>query len=440
MVLPLALHKLSAPELQVWQLLASVLGFQMLLDIGLSPTFSRLFARAAHKDADSNAFGATDWEKVGAIWRTMHWLYRWSMLGSWLLLAPIGTLALWTAMGHLENPMQGWLAWAIVALTAPLIFPTLAYSSYLQGLNQIPLLRRWEAFTAIGSILSNFLVLLFGGKIVALIVSTQIWTIFALWRNWHLCRYVSEGRAKQFGRARLEPEIWQEAWPAAWRSGVGIMMTSGFVQATGFIYSQFGKPAEVAAYLIALRYLTAITQFSTAPFYSKLPILARLQALGRIPELLALAQRGMRWSHWTFAAGVISAGWLLPFFLKMTGSHVAFVSPVLWWLLATAMLAERYGAMHLQLYSTTNRIVWHIANGVSGLIMFAAVFVLLKPLGIYAFPVSMLAGYLGFYVWYSVSLSCHEFNIQLWQFERRSFFPMGIVIIMAVIIQLLLPR
>lgn len=414
-----------------------MLGFQMLLDIGLSPTFSRLFARASHKDADSNSFGATDWEKVGAIWRTMHWLYRWSMLGSWLLIAPIGTIALWTAMSHLENPMQGWLAWSIIALTAPLIFPTLAYSSYLQGLNQIPLLRRWEAFTAIGAILSNFLVLWLGGNIVALIISTQIWSIFALWRNWHLCRNVFQERAKQFGRPRLEAGIWQEAWPAAWRSGMGIMMTNGFVQSTGFIYSQFGKPAEVAAYLIALRYLTAISQFSQAPFYSKLPSLARLQALGRIPELLALAQRGMRWSHFTFAAGVIAAGWLLPYFLKMTGSHIAFVSPFLWWLLAAALLAERYGAMHLQLYSTTNRIVWHIANGVSGVLMVITMLVLLKPFGIYAFPVSMLAGYLGFYVWYSASKSQREFHIPFWQFEKNAFLPALMALLVIAIIQLL---
>ena len=37
--------------------------------------------------------------------------------------------------------------------------------------------------------------------------------------------------------------------------------------------------------------------------------------------------------------------------------------------LRPAGIAERVGALHIQLYSMTNHIVWHIANGVTGILL-----------------------------------------------------------------------
>jgi hypothetical protein len=84
------------------------------------------------------------------------------------------------------------------------------------------------------------------------------------------------------------------------------------------------------------------------------------------------------------------------------------------------MFAERYGAMHIQLYSTTNHIIWHIANGVSGVIYLVVALVLFKQIGVYAFPVGTLAGYLGFYCWYSAMHSYGAFDLKFWEFERSA--------------------
>ncbi len=87
------------------------------------------------------------------------------------------------------------------------------------------------------------------------------------------------------------------------------------------------------------------------------------------------------------------------------------------------MFAERYGAMHLNLYSTTNHIISHVANGVSG-VVFVVVSALLVPrAGVYAFPAGLLAGNLGFYAWYSALHSYRAFNLRFWSFERWSMLP-----------------
>jgi len=60
--------------------------------------------------------------------------------------------------------------------------------------------------------------------------------------------------------------------------------------------------------------------------------------------------------------------------------------------------------MHLQLYSTTNHIVWHISNGITGA-LFMACANSASGLEWYAFGTAYIAAYLLFYVPYNVRLS-----------------------------------
>jgi|SRR5690606_15643040 len=88
-------------------------------------------------------------------------------------------------------------------------------------------------------------------------------------------------------------------------------------------------------------------------------------------------------------------------------------------LVCAAFFAERLGAMYLQLYSTTNHIVWHIANGVTGVLMLVLGSLLYPLIGIAAFPTAMLGAYLGFYTWYAIRLSANAFQFRWLSFERR---------------------
>ena len=74
--------------------------------------------------------------------------------------------------------------------------------------------------------------------------------------------------------------------------------------------------------------------------------------------------------------------------------------------------------MHLQLYSVTNHIVWHIANGVSGLLMIGLSLVLFPALGLLALPLGMLVAYAGFYCIYCFGKSSKSFEFTLFSFER----------------------
>jgi uncharacterized membrane protein YdcZ (DUF606 family) len=118
-------------------------------------------------------------------------------------------------------------------------------------------------------------------------------------------------------------------------------------------------------------------------------------------------------------AGGIGVALTADFALRLIHSKTAFVSPTIWLLTCCAFFLERLGAMYLQLYSTTNHIVWHIANGVTGTIMLALALLLYPHWGVLAFPAAMLAAYLSFYTWYAIRLSAQAFQFGWLQFERQ---------------------
>jgi len=104
----------------------------------------------------------------------------------------------------------------------------------------------------------------------------------------------------------------------------------------------------------------------------------------------------------------------------------------IWIAMVTAYFFERYGALHLQLYSISNNIVWHIANGVSGLIFIGLsfLFILVFRWGIISFPLALIVSSIAFFDWYSAGKSYRYFNLRFRDFEyRTSFFPLIIMIV-----------
>jgi O-antigen/teichoic acid export membrane protein len=169
-----------------------------------------------------------------------------------------------------------------------------------------------------------------------------------------------------------------------------------------------------------MRLIMTISQFSQAPFYSKIPLLSRLYAEGNQDELVRLARRGMGISHWAYVLSFVGLGVFGAPVLRHIGSNASFPSQLLWSLMGFAFFLERYGAMHVQLYTTTNHIIWHIANGVSGVLYIVIGAGLFGSIGVLAFPVGFLCGNLGFYSWYTASHAYKAFNIEFPSFEYGS--------------------
>jgi hypothetical protein len=158
--------------------------------------------------------------------------------------------------------------------------------------------------------------------------------------------------------------------------------------------------------------------------------MSRLYAEGRWAELVAIARAGMLRTNWVLTASIIVVGFTAKPLLSVVGSDTPFVAPAVWWLLGLAFLFERIGAMHLQLYSVTNRIVWHFANGVSGLVMLCAIPLAYDAFGVEGLPIGILIAYGGFYVPYGLFQSYRTFHLEMIRMDMwASILPVLIVLL-----------
>jgi hypothetical protein len=317
------------------------------------------------------------------------------------LLALGGTALLIRPISQTDDPMTAWAAWAVVVMTGFINLRSSYLVVLLQGLNAVALVQRWQALTGLGAVVSGFVALVAGGNLLVLTLATQLWSVVAFLTNRRLCRDAATGRFARFPPATRDPEILAVLWPPTWRSGVGVIMSFGLVQFTGLINAQFATASNSASYLLGLRLIQTISSFSQAPFYSKLALLPRLRGEGRLGELVSVAERGMRLSLWLFVLCSIGL------------EH-------LWLLLGSTFLIERYGAMHLNLYSTTNHVIAHYANGVTGLVSLAGMLLFSQGWGLVGVPMGLFVGYAAFYGWYPALRSYREFRMPFWQFELRT--------------------
>lgn len=435
-VLPMVLRRFEPAEVAVWQLFASIFTLMLLVDWGLSPSLARLlaYARGGARLVDmldmrapgppqqqgSPSVAAT--EVAARILATLRWLYP--RVGALVVafFAVAGSWSLQTPISQCGNANEAWAAWGLVLLGSWAAFQGSGAGAALQGMNNIATLRRWEVLTGLAQIGTSLAVLALGGGLLALVATYQAWTAFGAWRNGALLRHLHADVLKR--QPTADSEVLKVLWPATWRSAVGVLLSQGIIQGSGLVYSQLAPAAEVASYLLAVRVITTLSQFSQAPFYSKLPALAAMQAQHDRSQQLQVAQRGMLRSHWVMVAGVLAVAYLVPWLLKLAHSKTAFVSPQIWALMCAAFFVERLGAMHLQLYSLTNHILWHIANGVTGVAMLALALMLYPAVGLAGLPLAMLLAYILLYTPYALYHSTRAFHLPLFKFESgASLYP-----------------
>jgi hypothetical protein len=439
-LLPLALNRLPVEEANLWFLFSSVLAIQGLIDFGFSATFIRFVAYSRSENPttlDRPAlvpdFGSES-SASRAVISTMRTVYNRLGILAFVALAAAGSFAVAGPIGHIDVPKVGWTAWSVIVVAGTIGLRGGMYSAYLQGSENIALFRRWEIVVGLTSTIAACLALFAGAGLLGLVISIQAGIIVNTWINRALAIRVSS-RDQWSHRTVKDKLVMDAVWPAAWRSGIGVLISAGVIQATGVLYAQLAAPAESAPYLLALRLINAIRLFSNVPFYTKLPAMAKAYAGGQSKRLIEITRIGMIRSNWLLTAGVLAISFIGARLLYLVGSKTPFVAAEVWGLLGLAILSERIGAMHLQLYSTTNHVVWHIANGVSGFIMLIAMPIMYKWFNILGFPLSILIGYVMFYIPYSMRLSYRAFDLKIGDIDlMASVFPVSILITLELVL------
>jgi hypothetical protein len=434
-LLPLILKLLSPGDIVLWYLFSTIISLQSLADFGFRQTFSRIISYAFAGASDIGTFSSDTPAEQGVeagpnmsllnqIVSMMNYLYRRLTVVLLILMGTFGTWSMMKPIKEASNQKEAWISWAIVLVVSCISFYGKLYMNFLEGLFKIALVRRVEAITSIGTIVTSIIVLFTFPSLLNLIIANQAWALIVMFRDWYLCVNVDNGIYKTVSAPQsFCKETFLKIWKPAWRSGISGLMSNGLTNLTGLVYAQLGNTSAVASYLLALRIINQIKEVSMAPFYSKLPLLAILRVKNDMSSLLRVIMRGMFLSHVTFIAGFIVVGLFSTALLSAIHSEVHFVDQSMWMLLGAAFFVHRYGAMHIQVYLSTNHIISHIADGISGILYIISSILLSNYLGVYSIPIGMLIGYFGFYAWYSAKFSYKSLGVKMWIFEKKVAFP-----------------
>lgn len=407
-VLPFVLRQFSEGDVSLYFLLFSAIAFQTMFASGLVSSFSRYvsyaLAGANLEDLKGGLFysggvsgNVVSKEVIGLLRGTMRRVFLVSALVAFFSISLIGSVLLWKPIQFSSNATESWMAWAVILFVSPVSFYGMRFNAFLQGADEIALEQRWAAIFGILATVTSVLILMMKGGLFELIAANQFWLLVSYFRNRYLEKRIADRIGYSKETDRFDGALFMSLWPQTWRSIFGILILNGIVHASGFLYAQFIEPVKLAGYLLAVRLVTAISILSRPPFYSKIPVFNRLRAEGDIAELKRLAYRTMNISHILYLLGVICVALLGGWFLEVINSNTAFPEILLWSLLSLSFFLERFGAMHLQIYSTTNHIVWHTATGVSGGIALVLTLLFIGYFDVYSFPLAMIAGHLCYY-------------------------------------------
>ena len=394
-LIPIAFRVLSPTDAVLWMFFFSVINFQNILDFGFNTTFCRYIAysRASNK---SDAAQGLD---LISILSLMKKSYRRLILCEIFIAIPIISYFAKKPIEASSNPQLHWLTWSLVCLS--LLSQTYGgrYTATLQGFEKVPTQRWIEALIGVlGSFFSGIILLNFGSLAFSTLSTALIGIIGTISYSKAAEKLFSIGanithKKNTFNNVVAGKSIWN----ACWKSGIGVLFSTGMLQTIPIIVSNYSAPEKAAPFMFAMRVAQTISILSQSPFYSYLPRFARLYKDGHNRELKSEALRKMLFANLVIATGFLFLGIAIPKYIELTGSQFSFVDSTLWALLGVSFLIERSGAMHMQLYTLGGNVIWHWANGMTGLCIAFLLYFLMPAHGLIAVPVSIGAAYLSIY-------------------------------------------
>jgi O-antigen/teichoic acid export membrane protein len=367
-VTPLLLTRFDETEIAAWYIFASLNFFGTVLSQRLGLTFSRMFAFAMAGASNlSPITGKREQENDGKPnWTAFERAY--GTIGSinlavgWvnvLIAFGMGWYGLNNILEGYTNPGLIWAAFGVTQLTSLLSFIYQRYSIALQGMNYIALSNRWQIIFSVVGIVVGFIALTLDANMLVLILVMRPLTLLGLLRNRFLLGHVENGRVLTLKGYGFDREVFNWAWPPAWKGFIVQFSLFGSGQIASIIYTGIGTKADVASYLFAMRIIDVIDQIARAPVYSVGPLMSRLSAAGEVDAMSKLVNQRMRIALSLLACACLFAAVLMPVLLELIGSNIYFIPQSIWLLLGALLMLSRFNFLSMLIASVGNQVFFY---------------------------------------------------------------------------------
>lgn len=444
---PLILTTYNVDEIAFWYLLLTINSFAIVIDFGFYPTFSRVISYVFNGlDKVSDISDRSNLTKgKNPAWGFMEHVY--GTINStyfFLSILVLGVVyfgsftSVNTVIQRVSDQSYLWTSYYIFLISVVLSFLARRSDTIIIGTNHVALINRWNIINNILNSISSILIVYFKFGIEWLAVNQLVFSILLVLRNYFLEIYICQKRFKNFVFFGFDLEIFKWVWGPTWRSGLGILSSTGLTQVTGIIYTNMSSSFQLASYLITLKLVVTISAFSRAPFYSKIPVFSGLRVQNEISQLVHKTRSAMLKSLWVFVIGISTLFFLGDYLLVLIESNTELESPLFIIFMAFIWFFERHHAMHAQIYSTTNKIPFYKMMIISGIINVVLMYILVPRIGVWGFPTSLAISNLLINNWWNVKISLSSLNQKFWPYFKVSSLPPLIILLLLSIIKLII--
>jgi hypothetical protein len=438
---PLVLVTYNVDEIAFWYLLLTVNSFVVVVDFGFYPTFSRIISFVFHGLSDISDIsdkskissdGKPAWGFMEKVYGTINATYFFLSFAVVIVIILGSYTSINTVIERTSEQATLWTAYGVFLLSVVLAFFARRSDTIIIGTNHVALINRWNIINNLANSFSSILIVYCGLGIEWLAYNQLFFSVLLIIRNYYLEINICEGRFKKFKLFNFNFNIFKWVWVPTWKSGVGILASTGLTQVTGLVYTTMSTSAELASYLITLKLVTTISTFSQAPFYSKIPVFSGLRVRNQISELSDKSRSAMFKALAVFVFGISFLFFFGDYLLLLIGSNTALESPTFIVFMAFIWFFERHHAMHAQIYSTTNKIPFYKMLIISGTINICLMYLLVPKIGVWGFPTSLAIANLVINNWWNVKISLESINQKFFPFFKKSaMWPLIVLILLA---------
>lgn len=313
--LPMLLHFLSADDLGVWYIFASMGGIVALFDFGFTPQMSRAVTYAWSGAEKLLKFGTvrteenrpTNYALLGTVFRSCRVLYLFVALLAAVALFLFGTWYLWDILADFSLERQ--ISWAIYVLSTVLNLYIGWYLVALRGVGGVK--ECGKAITiakGIQFVLGSFL-LWQGLGLVGLALTTLIssMTQRGLAKYFLVHRYgLFRDFLRKYRDARYSVrETLTTLWPNAWRDGlvtISFMLTN---QATVLLAGKCLSLAETGIYSVSVQILNVLFGIAGSLTSSYGPAMVSAFATRNLASVREMVGRGVATFYWISIGGAL---------------------------------------------------------------------------------------------------------------------------------------
>jgi O-antigen/teichoic acid export membrane protein len=361
--LPIVLRVLTASDLGMFYVFASITAILPIIDFGFTPTVTRFVSYATAGATELQAQGVPSTERhlppnKALLWRllfTYRKLYRLLALVAFVLLALWGTWNVNINAAETSSLRLTWSAWGVTLLAAVVEIYAGWWNTFLRGMNEVLLSARLAVLGYVLQLILACAMLLLGFGLLSLPLASLVGSLLQRSLSRVHCLRLLE--PKPIGLDKHgDLSLLRIVWPNTWRLGIQHLSIYLGTKVPQLIFAAVFGTAVYSRYGLTVQIVGLCSAMASVWTLVRWPLVAQLQSRADSAALQRVVRPASRLQVLTYCVLAVGAVATTPWVLAHIGSHKEVVATKWFILLAVTAFLDLRFAFWTTLLSTANRV------------------------------------------------------------------------------------